>query len=51
MNTFEIIEKINKIFGRNYLSGIPDQQKINRELGKLLVEYRKSLEKNNENNF
>lgn len=39
MDTFEFIERVNKIFGRNYFSGIPEQQKINVEIAKLLREY------------
>ncbi len=39
MDTFEFIERVNKIFGRNHFSGTPEQQKINVEVAKLLKEY------------
>lgn len=43
MNTFDIIAKINDIFGKKYFDGTPEQQDINRKLLAVLAEYRKSL--------
>lgn len=43
-NTFDIIAKINDIFGKKYFDGTPEQQDINRKLLAVLAEYRKSLE-------
>lgn len=39
MSTFEFIERVNQIFGRNSMSGTPEQQKMNVEIAKLLREY------------
>lgn len=43
MSTFDMLEKINAIFGHNHLSGTPEQQKINRDLARLLREYDESM--------
>lgn len=43
MDTFELLKRINQIFGKNYLSGTPEQQKINVALAKVLSDYRKTF--------
>lgn len=45
MNTFDFIEKINQLFGKNSLAGTPEQQNINVKIAQLLTEYRESLTK------
>ena len=45
MSTFDFIGKINKLFGKNSLSGTPEQQKTNVEIAKLLKQYREELQK------